>query len=60
MGTANAVLLASKNEVVCFDIDENKVDKINDRLSPIEDRQVSEYLSYKDLNIKATSQFPND
>ena len=60
MGTANAVLLASKNEVVCFDLDENKVDKINDRLSPIEDRQVSEYLSYKDLNIKATSQFPKD
>ena len=60
VGTANAVLLASKNEVVCFDLDENKVDKINDRLSPIEDRQVSEYLSYKDLNIKATSQFPKD
>jgi UDPglucose 6-dehydrogenase len=60
VGTANAVLLASKNEVVCFDLDENKVDKINDRLSPIEDRQVSEYLSNKDLNIKATSQFPKD
>ena len=60
VGTANAVLLASKNEVVCFDLDENKVNKINNRLSPIEDRQVSEYLSYKDLNIKATSQFPKD
>ena len=60
VGTANAVLLASKNEVVCFDLDENKVDKINDRLSPIEDRKVSEYLSNKDLNIKATNQFPKD
>ena len=60
MGTANAVLLASKNEVVCFDLDKNKVNKINDRLSPIEDKQVSEYLSNKNLNIKATSQFPKD
>ena len=60
VGTANAVLLASKNEVVCFDLDENKVNKINNRLSPIEDRQVSEYLSNKELNIKATSQFPKD
>ena len=60
MGTANAVLLASKNEVVCFDLDKNKVDKINNKISPIEDKQVSEYLSNKDLNIKATSQFPKD
>ena len=60
VGTANAVLLASKNEVVCFDLDENKVSKINDRISPIEDKQVSEYLSNKDLNIKATNQFPNE
>ena len=60
MGTANAVLLASKNEVVCFDLDENKVSKINNRISPIEDKQVSEYLSNKDLNIKATNQFPNE
>jgi UDPglucose 6-dehydrogenase len=60
VGTANAVLLASKNEVVCFDLDENKVSKINNKISPIEDKQVSEYLSNKDLNIKATSQFPKD
>ena len=60
VGTANAILLASKNEVVCFDLDESKVDKINNRSSPIEDKQVSEYLSKKDLNIKATSQFPED
>ena len=60
VGTANAVLLASKNEVVCFDLDENKVSKINDRISPIEDKQVSEYLSNKDLNIKATRKFPKE
>jgi len=60
VGTANAVLLASKNEVVCFDLDKNKVNKINDKISPIKDKQVSEYLSNKDLNIKATNQFPQD
>ena len=60
MGTANAVLLASKNEVVCFDLDKNKIRKINDKISPSEDKQVSEYLSNKDLNIKAISQFPKD
>ena len=60
VGTANAVLLSSNNEVVCFDLDKNKVIKINDRISPIEDKQVSEYLSNRDLNIKATSQFPED
>ena len=60
VGTANAVLLSSKNEVVCFDLDENKVNKINDKISPIEDKDISEYLSNKDLNIKAVSQFPKD
>jgi UDPglucose 6-dehydrogenase len=60
VGTANAVLLASKNDVVCFDLDKNKVDKINDKISPIEDKLVSEHLSNKDLNIKATNQFPKD
>ena len=60
VGTVNAVKIAKKNEVVCFDLDENKVSKINDRISPIEDKQVSEYLSNKNLNIKAISQFPKD
>ncbi len=60
VGTSNAVLLALKNEVVCFDLDENRVNKINEKISPIKDKQVSEYLSKKDLNIKATSRFPED
>ena len=60
VGTANAILLSSKNKVVCFDLDENKVNKINNKISPIEDKQVSEYLSNKDLNIRAVSQFPHD
>ena len=60
MGTANAVLLALGNEVVCFDLDPKKINKINNKISPIEDKDVSEYLANKDLNIKAVNQFPED
>ena len=60
MGTANAVLLALSNEVVCFDLDENKVNKINNKISPIEDKDISRYLSDKKLNLKAVNQFPKD
>ena len=60
VGTANAVLLASGNEVVCFDLNDKKVSKINNRISPIKDKDVSKHLSNKDLNIKAVNQFPQD
>ena len=60
MGTANAVLLALSNEVICFDLDENKVSKINNKISPIEDKDISRYLSDKKLNLKAVNQFPKD
>ena len=60
VGTSNAVLLAIDNEVVCFDLDLKKVNKINNKISPIEDKDVSEYLSKKELNIKAVNQFPQD
>ncbi len=60
VGTANAVLLALGNDVVCFDLDHKKVNEINNKKSPIEDKDVSEYLSNKDLNIKAVSKFPKD
>jgi len=60
VGTANAVLLALKNEVVCYDIDQNKVNSINKNKSPIEDIEVTEYLSQQKLNLKAVDQFPKD
>ena len=60
MGTANAVLLALSNEVICFDLDENKVSKINNKISPIEDKDISRYLSDNKLNLKAVNQFPKD
>ena len=60
VGTANAVLLSLKNEVTCYDLDDNKVNKINDNISPVEDKEVDKYLSNKDLNLKAVSSFPKD
>ena len=60
VGTANAVLLALNNEVICFDLNVDKVNKINDKTSPIEDKEVSEYLLEKKLNLRATNNFPRD
>ena len=59
VGTANAILLSQHNEVICFDIDNNRVDQINNKQTPIEDKESSQYLSEKKLNLKAVSEFPN-
>lgn len=54
VGLSNAVLLAQHNEVVAVDIVESKVNLINDKKSPIEDNEISEFFSEKPLNLKAT------
>ncbi|WP_456479166.1 nucleotide sugar dehydrogenase [Nautilia sp.] len=55
VGLSNAVLLAQNNEVVAFDIVSDKVDLINKRISPIEDREITEFFQTKNLNLKATT-----
>lgn len=55
VGLSLSVLLAQRHEVVAFDIDEEKVGKINQKVSPILDHKIDEYLSKKQLNLKATS-----
>lgn len=55
VGISNAVLLAQRNEVVAFDPDVNRVDLVNQRLSPIADAEVSEYLRDKPLRLRATT-----
>ncbi len=55
VGMSIAVLLAQKNEVVAIDVVEEKIDKINRRISPIQDKELEEYLATKELNLKATS-----
>ena len=49
-----ATLLSQKNEVVALDIIKEKVDMINNHVSPIQDEYIEKYLKEKDLNLKAT------
>lgn len=55
VGLSNAVLLAQNNEVVIYDIVEEKVDNLNCRESPIVDVEISDYLKNKQLNLRATT-----
>ena len=54
VGLSNGVLLAQNNEVIALDIVAEKVEMLNNGISPIEDKDISEYLKNKDLNFKAT------
>src|SRR5690554_218891 len=54
VGLSNAVLLAQHNEVVALDLVAEKVELINQGKSPIEDTEISEFLSTKPLNLTAT------
>ena len=55
VGLSNAILLAQHNEVVAYDINAEKVDLINQRLSPIEDVEIVDYLEKSKLNLCATT-----
>ena len=55
VGLSNAVLLAQHNEVMAVDIIQEKVDMINDRISPIVDKEIEDYLTNKELNLVATT-----
>lgn len=54
VGLSLATLLSQKNEVVALDVIPEKVDMINNRISPIEDKEIEEYFKTKKLNLKAT------
>ena len=55
VGLSNAILLAQHNEVCAVDIMQSKVDMINNKKSPIIDKEIEEYLSTKNLNLTATT-----
>ncbi|MBR3646096.1 MAG: nucleotide sugar dehydrogenase [Lachnospiraceae bacterium] len=55
VGLANSILLAQHNEVKSVDIIQEKVDLINNKKSPIVDKEIEEYLATKDLNLEATT-----
>ena len=54
VGLSLATLLSQKNEVVALDVIPEKVEMINNRISPIEDKEIKEYFKTKKLNLKAT------
>ena len=56
VGMSMAVLLAQKHNVTCVDIIQEKVDSVNNKISPIVDKEISHYLAKKNLNLKATTQ----
>lgn len=55
VGLSNAILLAQNNEVKALDVIQEKVDMINAGKSPIIDKEIEEYLSKGNLNLKATT-----
>lgn len=55
VGLSNAILLAQHNEVIAVDIVTEKVALINNKISPIADKEIEEYLQNKKLNLTATT-----
>jgi len=54
VGLSNAVLLAQHHQIIALDVVFEKVDKINQRQSPIVDKELEDYLANKPLNLRAT------
>jgi len=54
VGLSNGILLSQHNEVIALDVVPEKVEMINQKISPIEDKEIEEYLKNKPLNFKAT------
>ncbi|WP_422766781.1 nucleotide sugar dehydrogenase [Photobacterium leiognathi subsp. mandapamensis] len=54
VGLSNAMLLSQHHEVIAVDIIEEKVNLLNDKISPIADREIEDFLQNKELNFTAT------
>jgi UDPglucose 6-dehydrogenase len=54
VGLSNGILLAQHNEVVCMDIVQEKVERLNQKKSPIRDDEIEGFLAHKALNFRAT------
>ena len=55
VGMSMAVLLSQKHSVTAVDVIQEKVDNVNNKISPIEDKEITDFLSKKQLNLKATT-----
>ena len=54
VGLSLATLLSQKHEVVALDVIPEKVEKINNRISPIQDEYIEKFFREKELNLKCT------
>lgn len=54
VGLSLATLLSQNNEVIALDVIPEKVEKINNRISPIKDKEIEDFFKTKDLNLRAT------
>lgn len=55
VGLSNAMLLAQNHQVVALDIVQARVDLLNDKISPISDEDIEEFLANRDLSFQATT-----
>ena len=54
VGLSNAMLLAQNNEVIAYDVDSEKIEQLNNKVSPIVDQNISDFLLNKNINFSAT------
>jgi UDPglucose 6-dehydrogenase len=54
VGLSNAILLSQNHEVVALDIIPEKIEQLNNKISPIVDTEIEDFLANKDLNFIAT------
>ena len=54
VGLSNAVVLAQHHDVVAVDVDQDRIDQVNDKTSPIEDAELQEFLTGRELHLTAT------
>jgi len=55
VGLSNSMLLAQNHEVVVYDINSEKIEKLNNNISPIVDNEIEDFLANKELNFLATT-----
>lgn len=60
VGLSNAVLLSQHNEVFAYDIVKERTDMVNRHISPIQDKEIEEYLTGKDLNLRCGTELEKE